>query len=167
MATVQPVDARAIANILLAKGMSEGVSLDPMKLLKLTYIAHGWMLGLTGKPLFQQAVYAWPYGPVIPDVYQRFKRFGHSAVDAPAIKWDRMQGKWTPFEATLDENTAAILDRTWQLYKPFTGQELSALTHAKGTPWAIVTEGKKPSEIRDILIPEPLIQEHYRALAQR
>jgi uncharacterized phage-associated protein len=164
MGSVLPVDARAIANRILAKGMAEGVPLDPMKLLKLTYIAHGWMLGLTGEPLICQTVEAWPYGPVIPDVYQSFKRFGASRVDTPAMKWDG-SASWKPYDADLPPDAAAIVDRTWDLYKPFSGLQLSTLTHAPGSPWETVTRGKKPEEIRDLPIPEPVIRDHYHALA--
>ena len=129
MEDFNPVDARAIANRLLAKGRAEGVPIDPMKLLKLTYIAHGWVLGLTGRPLIRQAVEAWPYGPVIPDVYFAWKRFGKSAIYAPAMC---LQGlTWAPYQADLPPAVSEMVDRTWELYKPFTGLELSTLTHSK------------------------------------
>ena len=37
-------------------------ALTPMQLLKLVYIAHGWRLGLYGKPLIRDEIQAWQYG---------------------------------------------------------------------------------------------------------
>jgi len=46
----------AVANYLIGKAHSEGDRITVMKLLKLVYIAHGWSLGLTGKPLIGEEV---------------------------------------------------------------------------------------------------------------
>jgi len=56
-----------------------------MKLLKLTYIAHGYYLGFFEKPLIENEVQAWKYGPVIPELYHVIKRFGNGRVDADII----------------------------------------------------------------------------------
>ncbi len=47
-----------------------------MKLLKITYIAHGFYLGMKQRSLFENNVQAWQYGAVIPDLYHVIKRFG-------------------------------------------------------------------------------------------
>ena len=46
-----PFDPRAVANRLLELARERQLSLDPMKVQKLLYYAHGWHLALTGKPL--------------------------------------------------------------------------------------------------------------------
>ena len=66
-------DARAVANNLIE--MSGEGPLTPLQIIKLTYICHGWMLGLYGRPLVKQNVKAWTYGPVIPDVYRALKTY--------------------------------------------------------------------------------------------
>ena len=65
-----PVRARAVANEFIHLAKADGRSLTPLQLIKLTYIAHGWMLTLYGRPLIVDEVEAWKYGPVIPDLYQ-------------------------------------------------------------------------------------------------
>src|SRR5258708_4237314 len=72
----EPWKTLAAANFFLAKGLEDGVSIDPLKLQKLVYFAHGWHLAVTGKPLIDEYVEAWPYGPVIPSLYHRFKSYG-------------------------------------------------------------------------------------------
>ena len=49
-----------------------------MSLLKLVYISHGWNLEMRNEPLVQNRIEAWQYGPVIPDVYRKFRPQGAS-----------------------------------------------------------------------------------------
>ena len=44
-----------------------------MQLLKLSYIAHGFKLGLDLGPLSRELAQAWKYGPVFPSIYHKFK----------------------------------------------------------------------------------------------
>ena len=55
-------------------------AITPMQLIKLVYIAHGYMLGKHGRPLLDEAVQAWQYGPVVPSVYQAVKSFQSAPV---------------------------------------------------------------------------------------
>ena len=161
------VDARAVANILLAKGQEDEVPIPigQMKLLKLTYIAHGWVLGLLDKPLISQEVLAWPYGPVIRDVYNAFRAYGKDPITAPAFAAHGLT--WKPYEVKLDSDVQEVVDDVWSEYKGFTGLQLSTLTHKAGTPWAIVTAGKTAEQIRDIRIPNQLIRDYYCNLAEK
>lgn len=70
-----------IAKYFIELAKEEGMGLDPMKLLKLTYISDGWHLGITGKPLFENEIQAWKYGAVIPDLYYAIRMFGKDPVD--------------------------------------------------------------------------------------
>jgi uncharacterized phage-associated protein len=60
-----PYPAAAIANEFIKVAKRNGVLLTPMKLQKLVYFAHGWYLALLGKPLINEPVEAWKFGPVI------------------------------------------------------------------------------------------------------
>lgn len=76
-------DALAVANYLLELAKEKGMKLQPLKLMKLVYIAHGYMLALCNRsalnPRFDR-VEAWKYGPVIPSVYHSFKSYGHNPI---------------------------------------------------------------------------------------
>ena len=69
-----PHDARAVANRLLQLAEEDGNQLTVMQILKLVYFCHAWTLALYDRPLIEQPIEAWRYGPVIPDVYHSFKK---------------------------------------------------------------------------------------------
>ncbi|MCY4000360.1 MAG: DUF4065 domain-containing protein, partial [Bacteroidetes bacterium] len=73
-------DAHKTAIQILFIASHSGRNLTPMQLIKLSYIAHGWTLGISGEPLFNDTVEAWRYGPVVPDIYHTYKEFGHSPI---------------------------------------------------------------------------------------
>ena len=69
-------DARAVASYFVELADERGAGpFTPMQLLKLTYIAHGYSLGLQSTPLIENKVEAWKFGPVIPDLYHSIKEF--------------------------------------------------------------------------------------------
>ncbi|MDP9961861.1 Panacea domain-containing protein [Chryseobacterium lathyri] len=122
-----------IAKQFLKYAKEEGIDVEPMKLLKLTYIAHGWHLGFYSKPLINNTIEAWKFGPVIPDLYHITKRFGFSNVDYDTISM-RSSNK-------LSENEEKFIKVIWENYKQFSGLDLSTKTHLKGTPWFEVYDG--------------------------
>lgn len=116
-----------IAKQFLKLAKEDGEVLEPMKLLKLTYIAHGWYLGFYDKPLMKNSVQAWKYGPVIPELYHVTKRFGFRNVDLETIELYS--------ENKLNDKDQSFVKTIWNAYKKFTGPELSIKTHMKNTPW--------------------------------
>lgn len=145
-------DSRTIANRFLELAREKRDSLTPMQVLKLVYIAHGWMLGLHGKPLIKDDVQAWQYGPVIPVLYNAMRSYGGSPVTA-AVR--------APANDRLSNEEDDVVQQVYEEYGSFTGPALSRLTHARGTPWALTYV---PGEF-GIEISSDLIEDHYRQLA--
>jgi uncharacterized phage-associated protein len=102
-----------IANWFLARAMSENKDLKPMKLQKLVYFAYGWYYAYFDKPLFPEAIFAWKFGPVVGDLYGRFKRFGGK----PIMHVDVLPN--------FDSDTLSILNDVWDSYSPCTDIHLS------------------------------------------
>lgn len=123
-----------IAKQFLKFAEKEGIGIEPMKLLKLTYIAHGWHLGFYNEPLISNKVEAWKYGPVIPDLYRVTKRFGYSSVDYDALDLYVQN-------IDMDSEHEQFLKIIWNTYKSLNGLELSARTHIEGSPWSEVYDG--------------------------
>ncbi len=124
--------AKTIANYFLELGRRDGVPIDPLKLQKLVYVAHGWSLVLLKRPLIREAIEAWRYGPVIPVLYQEFRRFGAS----PITDFARGEPLESPYG--LDEQIKSLLDAVWERYKALTATQLSMLTHEPGYAWDLV-----------------------------
>ena len=72
-----------MANYFLAK-----YRLTQVKLHKLLYYAHGWHLGFQEKPLLDETLEAWRYGPVVPSIHREFGRFGATPIDCSAMEFD-------------------------------------------------------------------------------
>ena len=141
-----------VANCFLKLAEKEGEEIRTMKLLKLTYIAHGFHLGFFDNPLIKEEIEAWKYGPVIPKLYFIIKKFGKKAVPSMGLKNHQ--------ENKLNEETHKFVALIWDAYKKFSGYQLSGLTHRENTPWHQVYK----KDESDILIPNPIISDFYKIL---
>lgn len=47
-----------------------------LKLQKVLYFVQGYYLQMMGHEFFRDEIEAWPYGPVVPNVYEQFQQFG-------------------------------------------------------------------------------------------
>ena len=145
-------DALLIANRLIkgAKDNNEK-SFTPMQLIKMVYIAHGWMLGLFGHSLIKQPVEAWNYGPVVPDVYYAIKHYRNKPVE------ECIGGV---ANESFDDYELELIEKIRDVYGKFSGIKLSAITHETGTPWNQVVLDQKTFG-RGVVIPNLLIKKYY------
>ena len=150
----QKHDARYIANALISRGIHAAKPRDPLQVIKMTYLCHGWMLGLYHRPMSRQAVEAWRYGPVIPVVYHGVKRYGRdpvrSLIREPLFR--RAKAEFDPLEEDL-------ITQVFDVYGGFSGIELSMMTHAQGSPWHETWHQKGQNAV----IPDRLIEDHFAA----
>jgi len=127
-----------------------------MQILKLVYIAHGWSLGLYGRPLIDEPVEAWQYGPVIPSLYRSMKGAGAGPVAGPLpIGFDGP-------ERHIDTQQLQLVDDVYRLYGHMTGPQLSRITHAPNTPWQQTYRAGALGQ----RIPVDLIADHYARLSR-
>ncbi|MBU2588766.1 MAG: DUF4065 domain-containing protein [Alphaproteobacteria bacterium] len=146
-------DSRTVANRFITLANAKGDALTPMQILKLVYMAHGWMLGLVGRPLIKEEVEAWQYGPVIPKLYNAIRRYKSQPVS------EAIQG----LPDDLAEDETHIIDQVYKIYGKRSGPALSRLTHKPDSPWAKVY---RPGSF-GLEIPNDLIEDHYAMLAKR
>ena len=164
-------NAKAVANYLLDLANVEGEAITPMKLQKLIYYAHGWHLAVTGQPLITDKVEAWEYGPVVPSVYQDFKRFGNEPITSPAqdFRWDNGQVAVSTPEIPVGdahEATREILRRVWDVYKGRTALELSRMTHAPDSPWSQVAAPFGGKAQTGVTISNRLIRSYFAEMGE-
>lgn len=138
-----PYDARAVANFFIEKGIEDGISIEPIKLQKLVFFAHGWHLATLKEPLINESIEAWEYGPVIPILFNDFKIFGSNPINNK-VRILFGEQSFTPQIHKHDKQTQNFLNQFWEMYGNYSGVYLSNLTHINGSPWAQVhDEGKK------------------------
>lgn len=147
-----------IANYFIQKSFESGSYVTPMQVLKLTYIAHGWHLGIFDTPLISEPVQAWQYGPVVNSVYQGFKRYRNSPIIELAFFGNETEAN---FYNVTDNSLEPFLGEIWKVYGGFSGIELSAMTHEEGTPWDIVWNKRGGKNAKGAIIPNGLIRDHY------
>ena len=134
----------SVAERLRADSVENGYVVTPMLLLKLAYIAHGYMLAKHDQPLLDENVEAWQYGPVVPSIYHALKKFGNQPVDG-------VPGAEGNFN--FSDNESATIRDVARDYGKYRATLLSSATHVDGTPWHVVwNAGGKSAPIPDALI---------------
>lgn len=155
--------AAAVANEFLKLGSEAGMPIDQMKLQKLVFYAHAWHLALRGFPLFEEDVGAWPWGPVVREVYNQTRRFGRAPVTDRLTRFSFDGGKLTSRTPTVDDpGLQDFIRSVWESHKGFSGIQLSNATHAPGEPWTIIKE-KAGSLDGKPNIPNDLIKDIFSA----
>lgn len=131
----------------------EDKHVTPMQLIKLAYIANGYMLGLHGRTLFDEKVEAWRYGPVIPSVYKAVRSFGGNKIE----NLDSVA------DGTFSQEEKDVMEQVACKYGKYDGITLSSATHKPETPWSR-TWGQNKSNAP---ISDDLIENFYKGILQQ
>ena len=133
-------DVKEIAKKIIAKTDTEhGDTISNLKLQKMLYYMQGFHLAFFGTPLFEEEIKAWQYGPVVPSVYEEYKRYESKAIDLP---------EGPVIELTEDEE--AVFDNVYDEYNQFSAVALMKMTHEE-SPW-------RSTEIRQVIDKEKIKQ---------
>lgn len=153
--------ALAVANWFLKRG-----KFDPVKLQKLAFFAHGWRLALRDRPLINEEVEAWKYGPVFPTLYHKLKKYGSSPIGGPVSRHsiDETTGEIVesiPIVRSGDTDTQRLLEKILEVYGHLPATRLSSMTHHPDSPWTKVwnEEGHK---MLSTDIPREAIQKYFK-----
>lgn len=119
-----------IANKLLshAANSGEGELMSNMKLQKMLYYQQGFHIAYFNTPLFNEDIEAWMYGPVVPCVYNHFKRNGSMGLE--------------PFaeEIGLSDVEETLFNEVFDVYGEYSASGLMNMTH-KESPWLTTPTG--------------------------
>jgi uncharacterized phage-associated protein len=116
-----------------------------LKLQKVLYFAQAYYLSKVGKPLFSDAIEAWEYGPVVPDVYRKFKSNGSNPIICEDDK------------SSLSIDDKETLRKVWGTFGGYSASKLVDITHAH-TPW------KEANKTSSQIISHKAIKEYYTPL---
>ncbi|KAA6405409.1 Panacea domain-containing protein [Candidatus Tokpelaia sp.] len=144
------VSSQTVANAFISLAKQRNKMLTPMQVLKLVYLAHGWTLGYTGKPLIHDKIEAWKYGPVVPALYETIRAYRSAPIPYPVP---------APPDEQLSDEQSDMIRRVYNTYENMDGIQLSNLTHQQNTPWdKIYNQGTGDWAG----IPDTLIKEFYQ-----
>ena len=130
-----------VANSFLYQAKQESVEVDHLKIQKLVYCLHGWHLAIRDESVVGELFEAWPYGPVLSSLYREFKVFGKNEITQYAADIDPYSGERTALMIAKDNvDFYEVFQPVWKRYRELNGFQLSALTHAPGTPWSKARE---------------------------
>jgi uncharacterized phage-associated protein len=144
----------AVANFFIGKSLEDGIpDLTPMKLQKLVYYAHGWHLALNDTPLLTERVEAWPFGPVISNLYHETKKWGNASITNFLSN-----GRSTPH--IDDPITRDLLESIWSTYSKYSANKLSNATHIENSPWDQVMK-KSGGVKKHLIIDDRIIADYF------
>ena len=152
----------AIANEFIELNKSHPMSL--MQILKLSYIAHGFSLGLDEGVLSNEFAQAWKFGPVFPSIYNAFKHTGGKNISEKEKFFPEYDSYNLTDTSNFNEIDRGIMSVVHRIYSHLDGWGLSDLTHKKGTPWDKSWNGEHGGAkgFRGVTIPNEEIREHFK-----
>lgn len=134
-------------------------SMTPKKLQKLVYYAYSWVLALmnediddlTNKLFDDSCPQAWVHGPVFPELYEEYKKYGWKEIEKNNVS-----------EFNCSEDIEDILNQVYYIYGKFSGNQLESITHQED-PWIKARSGCKPYEISNKVISDKDIYMCYNS----
>lgn len=115
-----------VAKYILSVAYRNGDVITNLKLQKLLYYAQAWyMVNNNSEILFEDEIQAWRFGPVVPSVYEKMKRFKYNPISMKLSEKD--------YE-TLDKKQKDFIEDFCNYFLHFSATELVSMTHNE-TPW--------------------------------
>lgn len=134
-------DVKDIARFIVQHYIDSSNPTTNMKLQKMLYFAWIEFFKKTNKPLFENKIYAWKFGPVVPEVYNEYRIFAGINIS------------FTESPKNIPRDVAVFLRGFADKYKDRTASGLVSRTHSLGGPWERVY---KP-DVKNTEIPFDLI----------
>jgi uncharacterized phage-associated protein len=147
-ARVMAYRALEIAKYILAVVSEYGDVVTNLKLQKLLFYAQVWHLVKKQAPLFEEDAVAWQFGPVIPEVYDAYKKYGRLPITDETSQADI---------DVLDAESQRYMDKFLLTYMDYSAISLANMTHNEA-PWRDAFE--KNSNGGEI-IPQDILQQYY------
>lgn len=151
--------ALSIANYFVDLAHKRGTEIKPLRLMKLVYIAHGFMLALLDRsvlnPRFDK-VEAWKYGPVIPSVYHSFKIYGNNPIKEKTTIFTDEKDVDGNVEYKIvtpileDKEAMMVCDAVYMRYERFSDWDLVTFLHKSNSPWGLVYKEGENKVIPDM-----------------
>jgi uncharacterized phage-associated protein len=140
--------ANLVAECIISLSHAKHNPVSNLKLQKLLYYSQAWHLALFGEPLFDEDIEAWVHGPVVPEIFRRYR-----------------DCKWSPIPSLGVDNACQFrphLEEVWRVYGRFSAFDLERLTHSED-PWKMARKGLAPDESSNNIITKSSMRDYYSA----
>lgn len=138
-----------LTSIDVAEYILSNVRCSHIKLEKLAYYCYADYLCDYNERLFEDKIYAFKYGPVINNVYKKYRGLSEDEVNGLLP----VEGDYNiPIKSRIlisknGKHKLASIDATLEKYMGKSAMELVNLTHKENTPWAFNDRGETPYKL--------------------
>ena len=146
-----------IAEYFIAVANTTGELITNLKLQKLVYYAQAWHLAIYNQPLFREDFQAWVHGPVLPSLYNNYKRFRGSPIKREDLDEQFLNG----LKLEFGDGLAGFMDEVTGEYFGISAYDLEQLTHSE-EPWIKARRGCQIDEICMNNIEKSWIENYYK-----
>ena len=148
------IDYLSVTRYFIIRAYEDGIEAEMtnMKLQKLLYYAQSLHLALYNRPLFDEEIQAWRYGPVCPPAYRFYSQFEAEQLPIPERK----------YLLQIPPEKKELLDEVWEYFGGYHAYRLSEMTHGE-FPWKKARKGLRPEASSR----EPILLDDMKALGQQ
>lgn len=152
-----PTSAQNVAKYFILKSAENKRLITNKKLQKLVYYAEVWYLvsNKGREKLYPDKIEAWIHGPVIPNLYHKYKVFGFGPISTKLGGKDDISG-----------DIKTLLDEVWEKYGQLDADSLEALAHSED-PWINARKVLDTDEFGDLEIKDEAIVSYYSSVKNR
>lgn len=154
-----------ISRYIINKCNDENIIISNLKLQKLLYFVQGFNYAFSNHRCFDDQIQAWDYGPVCPEAYHEFKKYGANNIP-PILQYETIEfvddniewvcKKYNP--NIIDAETRETIDAVIDNYGSYSATRLVEITHSQ-VPWR-ETYYSHPGE-KNVTIDENIIQDYF------
>ena len=117
-----------------------------LKLEKLVFLSFANYLCNTKEQLFRNTIYAFNYGPVVEDVYEKFKH-SNNKVLSKGYAENEMSFKSRILYSENGLEKIKAINETIEKYGNMSAASLVNITHRRNSPWDMIYDGSSYKEI--------------------
>jgi len=161
----------AVANEYIALAANDRIhDVNPAKLHALVYLAHGWHLGITGKPLLEGRVMAWRDGVLVHELRES-GCWGTKRVEAPLslVTMDDARGMMAERTPRMPPKHADLktVEAVWRLYGRLPSFDLVRVTKEVASPWDLIWNDEERPDDEPKPIPNATMKIFFRELSNK
>lgn len=136
----------------------KGYDVTNLSLQKLLYYVKSFSFIILGRDMVGDKCEAWAYGPVFPDIYNKYRELGSAVI----VDYDES----IDYDKLLSPEEKRILDYIVDCFGIFNGKVLMKMTH-KERPWREAREGLPEFAPSSNVISEEVIFEYFKEADQK